>query len=436
MKTNKIIIYVIGFIVLLLNWKGIVNFIISFPVSIVPNMEFAENRHFSVFIIVTLLYWLEIVFLFLVYDIVLLMLTTFTTWKLTNYGQNLVIKKKIQLVFKIIRLNYYFSRLSNILRLGWVSYSFGNEGGNIVWLELSKKFLSQNLLSIFKLFIKLPMLLAILLTCFSLKLVNNIIIINYLYIAKDSLLNILKANISVLFSHISLFITLISVIPVLFFFYFYSQKREVRKIIDNKNAECLKEVVLLHEKMLIWFNQHIYRICKNYNYVINCQEAIVQLFLEKMRKSDSLEVGDSQSIEEFNFIELDDTEMLQEIAKELCSERLKNVSESFSKKRYDWRRFNFKYLYSFQELEEIEKFFYTKKGISLSINIEDQYHNHELKKAEIERYKENTTEMLASDIYKKLVFLYELKRMTNSLEKYLYSTSHERIIINIFNKKQ
>ena len=435
MKINKVIIYVIGLIVLLLNWKDIVNFIISFPVSIVQNMEFAENRDFSVFIIVTLLYWVAIVLIFFLYDIVMLKLTTFINWKITQYGQNLVVKKKIQLAFRIIRLNYYFSKLSNLLRLGWVSYSFGNGEENTVWIETSKKIFFQQLLSICKMILKLPMILAIILTCFSLKLVNKVIIINYLYTAKDSLLNILTADISVLFSHLSWFITLISVIPVLFFFYFFSQKREVRKIIDNKNTECLKEVVLLHEKMLIWFNQHIYRICKNYNYVINCQESIVQLFLEKRRKRDSSEGGDIQSIGNFKFIELNDTEMLQEIAKELFGERLKNVSESFSKKRYDWRRFHFKYLYLFQKLEEIEMFFYTKKGVSLSINAESQYHNRELKKEELERYKKMTTEMLASDLYKKLVFLYELKRMTNSLERYLYSTSYERIILKTFNKK-
>ena len=68
----------------------------------------------------------------------------------------------------------------------------------------------------------------------------------------------IKVNIGDIFSRLPALVALITIVPVIFFFYFYSQKRDVRKIIDKENSQYFEEVVLLYEQLLIWLDCHIY----------------------------------------------------------------------------------------------------------------------------------------------------------------------------------
>lgn len=51
----------------------------------------------------------------------------------------------------------------------------------------------------------------------------------------------IKVNIGDIFSRLPALVALITIVPVIFFFYFYSQKRDVRKIIDKENSQYFEE---------------------------------------------------------------------------------------------------------------------------------------------------------------------------------------------------
>ena len=115
------------------------------------------------------------------------------------------------------------------------------------------------------------MFFAFLSACFSLRILKGDITF-YLHKLQEILRGILqiKVNIGDIFSRLPALVALMTILPIVFFFYFYSQKRDVRKIIDKKNSQYFEEVVLLYEKLLIWIDNHIYELSDNFNYVIKC----------------------------------------------------------------------------------------------------------------------------------------------------------------------
>lgn len=149
----------------------------------------------------------------------------------------------------------------------------------------------------------------------------------------------IKVNIGDIFSRLPALVALITIVPVIFFFYFYSQKRDVRKIIDKENSQYFEEVVLLYEQLLIWLDCHIYEISENFDYVINCQDSIVETFLKKEVPNYISLAGKQYYIhgrgERFRFVEIADLTKLREIITELSSDRLMKFTRIFSAKQFD-----------------------------------------------------------------------------------------------------
>ncbi|HEN4368280.1 TPA: hypothetical protein U5Z34_001292, partial [Streptococcus agalactiae] len=226
-KIFKIILLLTGLVLSLLFWKILVNLVVS------TNIEVSQGNLY----LLAIIFWLELLFLLAIYDLVIIELYSGISYYLSKLGQLAVRTKKVRLALYIIRLNYYLLRLSKLLRIGWVTYGSGEKSS--VWIGLSKLSLTQLSLNIFKLVISAPMLLAFLSACFSLKILRGGDIINYLSKHQEFLRGILqlKVNIGDVFSRLPAFVALMTILPVVFFFYFFSQKRDVRKIIDKENSQ-------------------------------------------------------------------------------------------------------------------------------------------------------------------------------------------------------
>ena len=273
MKISKIFKYIsllIAVILLLFFWKIMINEVIS------TNLKVSQGNLF----VLTFIFWLEIIFLLVIYDLVIFNLYSIIRYYLRELGEWAVRTKKVSCALYIIRLNYYFLRLSRLLRLGWVTYD--SDEKSLVWIGISKLTLTKLIFNIFKIIISIPMLLAFLSACFSLRILR-VDITHYLSKFQEILISILqiKVNISDVFLRLPAIVALVTILPTVFFFYFYSQKREVRKVIDKENGQYFEEVILLFERLLIWVNHHIYQISENFDYVINCQDLIIEVFLEK-----------------------------------------------------------------------------------------------------------------------------------------------------------
>lgn len=396
------------------------------------NLEISQGNLLGL----TFIYWLELLFLLLIYELVIMELYSGISYFLRELGQYAVRIKKGGFALCTIRLNYYLLRLTRLLRLGWVTYGGGEK--NSVWIGLSKSSLSQLLLNIFRTISSLPMLLAFSLAYLSLKILSGDIT-QYLSKFQEFIKDILqlRVNIGDIFSRLPTLVALITIVPVIFFFYFYSQKRDVRKIIDKKNSQYFEKVVLLYEQLLIWIDRHIYKISENFDYVINCQDSIAEVFLKKEVPNYIALVGKQyyipREIETFRFVEIADLTELKEIITELSSDSLERFTRMFSVKRFDiW----YLYFWDFRSLrdeERIERVFYTKKGMISKLDNRRTYSRNFTQK-QLEKERKDEQFRLSRSIYDDLELLYRLKRTSNSLRTYLYSSRMERLILKALSK--
>lgn len=429
MKISKIFKYISLLIVLILLpffWKIMVSEVIS------TNLKASQGNLF----VLTFIFWLEILLLLVIYDLVIFNLYSIIRYYLRELGEWAVRTKKVSCALYIIRLNYYFLRLSRLLRLCWVTYD--SDEKSLVWIGISKLTLTKLIFNIFKIIISIPMLLAFLSACFSLKILR-VDITYYLYKFQEILISILqiKVNISDIFLSLPAIVALVTILPTVFFFYFYSQKREVRKVIDKENGQYFEEVILLYEKLLIWVNHHIYQISENFDYVINCQDLIIEVFLEKEIPNyvslTEKKYYRTEGIEEFNFLEISDLSELREIVTQLMSDRLIKFTRIFSINRFDIWQFYLRDFDSLSEEEEIEKLFYTQKGMASKLAKRYTY-SYDVTKDKLEQERKKEQSCLSWSIYKNLESLYRLMRMRNSLRSYLYSSRMERLILKVLNK--
>ncbi|RSJ91147.1 hypothetical protein [Streptococcus cristatus] len=425
-KVFNIILSLIALVLVLFFRQVIVNSVVS------TNLEVSQRNLY----VLTIIFWLEILSLLVIYDLVIIELYSGVSYYLSKLGQWAVRTKKVSIALYTIRLNYYLLRLSRLLRVGWVTYGGGEKSS--VWIGLSKLSLTQLSLNIFRLIISTPMFLAFLFACFSLKILKGDVAY-YLHKLQEFLRGILqiKVNIGDIFSRLPALVALMTILPIVFFFYFYSQKRDVRKIIDKENSQYFEEVVLLYEKLLIWIDNHIYELSENFNYVIKCQDSIVEIFLKKEVPNYISLAGKQynipREIETFRFVEITDLTEFREIMSKLSSDRLKKYTRIFSVKRFDvW------YLYFFDfpllnEEERLERCFYTKKGISYKL---DNRHTfpYDFTQDQIEKRRKEEHFLLSWSIYDDLKLLYRFKRVSDSLKKYLYSSRTERLILKALNK--
>ena len=234
-KIYKIILLLIAIVLLIFFRQVIVNLVVS------TNLEISQGNLF----VLTIIFWLEILSILVIYDLVIIELYSRVSYCLSKLGQWAIRTKKVSIALYTIRLNYYLLRLSRLLRVGWVTYGSGEK--NSVWIGISKLSLTQLSLNIFRLIISTPMFLAFLSACFSLRILKGDVAY-YLHKLQEFLRGILKikVNIGDIFSRLPALVALMTILPIVFFFYFYSQKRDVRKIIDKENSQYFEEVVLLY----------------------------------------------------------------------------------------------------------------------------------------------------------------------------------------------
>ena len=273
MKIRKIFKFMLPLIavgLLLFGWEIIVSEVVS------TNLKLSQGNLW----ILTIIYWIELLFILLIYDLVIIKIFSNISYWLKTWGQYAIRMKKLGTTLDIIRLNYYLLRLHRLLRLGWITNGSGSE--TPVWKGLSKLSLTHLLIKSVKSIISTPMILAFLFACFSMEILKRDIVY-YLNKVQEFLRGILpiqvnNVDISSILSNLAALVTILSII---FPFYFYSQKRYVRKIIDKENSQYFEEVVLLYEKLLSWIDDYIYQLSKNFDYAISLQDSIVETILQK-----------------------------------------------------------------------------------------------------------------------------------------------------------
>lgn len=125
-KTFKYISLLIVVALLLFRGEIIVSKVIS------TNLKVSQGN----LLVLTLIYWIELLFVLFICDLVITNLHSDISDCLSKLGQFAVRMKKIGIALYTIRLNYYLLRLRQLLRLIRVTYSSGEKSS--VWIGLSK----------------------------------------------------------------------------------------------------------------------------------------------------------------------------------------------------------------------------------------------------------------------------------------------------------
>ncbi|WP_311157644.1 hypothetical protein [Rothia dentocariosa] len=359
---------------------------------------------------------------------------SFVSGNLDKFGKKLVQKERGEPAMRIIRIGYLWEMIYRFLRLGWISYGFTDRRG--LWVVLSKASISQKFVSLFKNLLSLPVIFSFILACFSLNILNFTEIQEWVI----SSLNF-NINISDVFSALSklpILVTILALVPTIFFFYFYSQKRDVRKIIDREGNKRLEETILLYEELMSWIDQNLYEISQNYEYVISVQELIVEMRLEK-RISNYNALKDRRNyslpqIDNYRFIELPEVKDLVAVIDKLLSDRLCRFTRVVALKSYAIWELYWE-LSSLKDLDRANYSFYTKCGMDNDISNRSKVLLYVTEK-NLEKEQEYESSTLAHDIYRKLKMLYVLKRGSDALRKYLYSSRIERFLVRALQKEK
>ena len=400
--------------------------------------QLREIFNFSVgkgnLLLLTLIYLFLLILYLSVYDFLIMKIGHRVSMLLDRLGQALVQKEKVEHALRVVIIGYSWEMIYRFLRLGWISYGFTDRRG--LWVVLSKASISQKFVSLFKNLLSLPVIFSFILACFSLNILNFTEIQEWVI----SSLNF-NINISDVFSALSklpILVTILALVPTIFFFYFYSQKRDVRKIIDREGNKRLEETILLYEELMSWIDQNLYEISQNYEYVISVQELIVEMRLEK-RISNYNALKDRRNyslpqIDNYRFIELPEVKDLVAVIDKLLSDRLCRFTRVVALKSYAIWELYWE-LSSLKDLDRANYSFYTKCGMDNDISNRSKVLLYVTEK-NLEKEQEYESSTLAHDIYRKLKMLYVLKRGSDALRKYLYSSRIERFLVRALQKEK
>lgn len=392
--------------------------------------DLASILEFAIYYLIIL-----IIYLFL-YEIILRKLWLSTSLKLEDIGERAVYNENIGRALLMVRINYLVTRVYRFLNLGQVTYGYPSE--NKVWKGLNKASISRNIVAIFKFIISIPVLTSLALSCVSLRIFSfpNLSVDRIQDLVIQSLN--LRIDLVDLVSKLPLVATLLALVPTVFFFYFYSQKRDVRKIIDKERNKHLEESVLLYEKLMLWIDKNLYDISNNYDYVVRVQKSIVSSRMKKSFPNYSSLTGSThifmKKSDNFQFIELPGFSDFTQIVSGLLSDKLHRYSRMLACRDYDLWELYWNLL-SLKESKKVHWLFYTRSGVEDYISGLAEL-SHDIDKEMFEEERKYESSILASDIYKKLEILYSLKRGSDALRKYLYSSRTEKVLVRVLQKEK
>lgn len=411
-------------------------------ISILTRIEINRLREIFTFgvdkenlFLLTLIYSFLLILYLSVYDFLIMKIGHLVSMLLDKFGKELVQKGQGECAMCIVRINYLWEMIYRFLRLGWISYESTDRSD--IWVVLSKASISQKFVGLFKFLVSFPVVLSFILACFSLNILNFTEIQEWVISSLNFKIN-LSDVFSDVFSSLSILATILTLIPTIFFFYFYSQKRDVRKIIDRGGNRRLEETALLYEELLSWIDQNLYKISQNYDYVVRVQKSIVEIRLEKRISNynalkDRLNYSLLQ-IDNYRFIELPEVDDFVEVINKLLSDKLRRFTRVVALKSYAIRELYWE-LSTLKDLDRAHYSFYTKCGMVNDISNRSKVLR-DITKEELKEKREDESSTLADDIYKNLKMLYVLKRGSDALRKYLYPSRTERFLVKAFQKEK
>ena len=123
-----------------------------------------------------------------------------------------------------------------------------------------------------------------------------------------------------------------------------------------------------------------------------------------------------------------------QIVGELLSDKLRRYSWVLACRDYDLRELYWNLL-SLKDSKKVHWSFYTRSGVEEYISAMTEL-PHDINKEMFKEERKHESSILARDIYEKLELLYSLKRGSEALRKYLYSSRTEKVLVRVLQKEK
>lgn len=377
-------------------WNNVVEF----------NLEIAQKK----FIWLFLIYWGEIFIILIFWDLIVHKISMAASLLLDRISEYLLKTKKIRLSILFIRLNFGVSKLMYFLRLGWWTYG-SSEDDKIVWNSIRRPAIKDTILSIFFSLIKLPALIAILLSAISLK-----------YFELNDIQEIVKNISSFKFDFwedIKVLSPLTVVVLIVFIGYFISFRGNIRRAIAQANRKKMEDIIQKQRDLVQTIGDSLYSIASNLQYVIMCQDLVADLWIHSrfpdyndkhyMSRSD-------WNIESYCFEDIPELETISQKFDELNANENWSFSRAFSSYKYELLALVARS--NLLNLKKLNRTFFTKEGIRILI-ADAERPLIEYSKEEIQKMREDYLDGIPGRIVDSLALLYKFCRYYDEMNKLL-----------------
>ncbi len=377
-------------------WKYIINW----------NLEFVKENAIGLFLV----YWIEILIVLALWDLFMYGIYIHMYLLLGEKAEYFLQMNKIRLTIWCVRLKYGMSKMMFFLRLGW--WKSGSSGDNdVVWNNIKRPTIKNTLLNVCTSMIKLPALIALFLTAVSLEWfeVSDILVqLNNLYDMEFDFWNFAK-NLS----------PLITVILVMFIGYFISFRGSIRRSIAQANRKKMEDIIQQHRILIEAMGMSLHSIASNIEYVINCKELVVDLWIHNRfpdYKNEECILQRDWNLESFCFECIPELKDMVDVFERLNSNGNGDVSRTFASYKYEFLTL-VSHTSHFSVKKLNEKLF-TKQGME-SMLADDRRTHVEHSKEEIEQIRSNYLEYMPGRIVESLELLYIFYRYYDEMSKLL-----------------
>lgn len=383
-------------------------------------------------ILLTILFIVELALIMLFFDIIIILFRKLYYEIKYKTCKILLYKKSIRFSLLIIRICYFFDKISFFIRPGFIVFSYSSKEIN-TWDNVTRKSIGERIRDLFNFII----------SCyFTIPIVSALIVKGCIKISRESLFNTIKEFISVkinffnLLSYLPTITALIAIIPVVFFFYFYSEKSEARKIVSESEKKYYKKVVKINEELsnILW--NVIYDLSENLDYVIKNQDLVIELLVKESiynyDEVSSKKFCKLDSVNKYPFAVIGDLQKVSELCIELSESKYKKSLNKLYRNKYEFIIFK-NYFYFFKNYNYLNKLFYTLQGMNSLVNEKGKY-KIVMSKEQYEKKLKDENDVLLYFLSHALVLLYIMYRYTFRMTEFLHQTNNEYRIKKLFDK--
>lgn len=225
-----------------------------------------------------------------------------------------------------------------------------------------------------------------------------------------------------------------ALIPIVFAFYFYGQKRDARKIIEDRHRQKFVDVICLYDRLYLWVADNVGSLVSCLTILIDSQSVIVgdsvgkaSMYGDYYRKNPLL----SDTLCGLAFNRHVDVPELERIFRLLVSKELVRYSKEFASSNFDIARLWANDICVQSQLESLDERLFTRHGLELRLS--EYIRQDRLADDDLEQF---VADNFARDLYSSMLLIYRLKRAWDWLDRYLYSSRAEKVALKVFAKQK